>query len=202
MDHAARVRDVERQQQLGHDRHHMGQVEAGLAVEVGAQAGALDEFHRDVRDVLFLAVFVDADDVGVVQPPRGARLVLEAADELLDEVRVDEVHAHGLDRDRALDVRVERLVDDAHGALAEDALEFVLAEFLDFAHRLRARRESTQISSIRIAWIRLVFIRPSAWVRVPISSLLLDWNSPASRLPRLTASAMPASRVTRRMTIV
>ena len=51
-----------------------------------------------------LAVFVDADDVGMVQAPGGARLVLEAADELRGEIGIDEVHPHGLDRDRALDV--------------------------------------------------------------------------------------------------
>ena len=139
MDHPARVRDVERQQELRHDRHDVRQVEAGLPVQVSAQARAFDEFHRDVGDVLVLAVLVDADDVGMVDPPGGARLVLEAADELRGEIGIDEVHPHRLDRDRALDVRIERLVDDAHRALAEDALDFVLAEFLELAHRRRAK---------------------------------------------------------------
>ena len=104
VDHAARVRDVERQQQLRHDGHDVRQVEARLAVEVRAQARAFDVFHRDEGDVFVLAVLVDADDVGMVQPPGGARLVLEAADELGREIGVDEVHPHRLDRDRALDV--------------------------------------------------------------------------------------------------
>jgi hypothetical protein len=57
-------------------------------------------------------------------------------------------------------------------------------------------------SSIFIACTRLAFMRPIASVSTPISSLLRVRNSPASMLPRLTWSAMPASRVTRRITIV
>jgi hypothetical protein len=53
---------------------------------------------------------------------------------LLDEVGIDEVLAHGLDRDDALDPRVESLVHDAHRALAEDALDVVLADFGGISH--------------------------------------------------------------------
>ena len=63
----------------------------------------------------------------MMEPARGARLVLEPRHELLGEIGVDQVLAHRLDRDDALDVRVEGLVDDSHRALAEDALDLVLA---------------------------------------------------------------------------
>jgi len=53
-----------------------------------------------------------------------------------------------------------------------------------------------------IACTTEAFIRDSASVSTPISSLLFVLNSPASMLPRLTWSAMRESLVTRRMTIV
>src|SRR5689334_9620567 len=65
-----------------------------------------------------------------MEPPGRARLVLEARHELLGEIGVEQVLAHRLDRDRALDVRVDRLVDDPHRPLAEDRLDFVLADAL------------------------------------------------------------------------
>ena len=147
MDHAAFVCDVERQQQLRDDGDDVRQVETGLAVEVRAEPRPLDIFHRDEGDVFVLAILVDADDVGVVEAARGARLVLEPTYELGGQIGVDEVHADRLDRDGALDVRVERFVDDAHCALAEDTLDFVLAEFFGFAHRsLRCRRRGAGLN--------------------------------------------------------
>ena len=150
VDHAAFVCDVERQQQLRDDRDDVRQVETGLAVEVRAEPRPLDIFHRDEGDVFVLAILVDADDVGVVEAARGARLVLEPTNELGSQIGVDEVHADRLDRDGALDVRVERFVDDPHCALAEDTLDFVLAEFFGFAHRslLSTAGVRAQLSSI------------------------------------------------------
>ena len=163
-----------------------------------AQPGAVDVLHRDVRHQRVVAVFVDADDVRVMQPARGPRLVAEPRHELRGEVGIDQVLADRLDGHLALDVRVEREVDGAHRALAQDAPDLVLAEPLQPGHG----RSFYYPSSIFIACTRLAFIRPIASVSTPISSLLFVRNSPASRLPRLTWSAMPASRVTRRMTIV
>src|SRR5437763_1162672 len=196
MDDAACVREVECLQELRCDRDQLAELEARLPVQIFAQSRPIDVFHRDERDFLVLAVFVDADDVGVMQAARGTGLVLETPHELHGEIRIDEILAHRLDCNSALDVRIERLVDDAHRALAEDALDFVLAEFLRFSHR-----DDHLPSSMFIACTTLVFIRPSASVSTPISSLLFDRNSPAPMLPRLTSSATLDSRVTRLITI-
>jgi hypothetical protein len=122
------VRVLQRLQELRHDRDDLRQLELRLAVEVFPQARAVDVFHGDVSHVGVLAVLVDRDDVGMVQPPRRARLVAKARHELVGDVGIDDVLAHGLDRDHALDVRIDRLVHDAHGAAAEHALDPVLAE--------------------------------------------------------------------------
>jgi hypothetical protein len=96
--------------------------------------GALDVLHRDEGNGVVLAVLVDADDVGMVQPARGLRLVLEARHVLRGELRLDQALADGLDRYQALDVRIERLVDRAHRALAQGAPDLVLAEAFGIAH--------------------------------------------------------------------
>ena len=74
-----------------------------------------------------LADVVDRDDVGVVQAAGGARLLVEALLVLVGAVALER-HVDGLHRHRALEHRVGRLVDDAHGAAAELGLDDVAAE--------------------------------------------------------------------------
>ena len=200
MDDATGVRELERLQQLRRDGDELAEFEPRLAIQVFAEPGAVDVFHRDERDFVVLAVFIDADDVRMMKPARRACLVLEPPHELLGQIRIHQVLAHRLDRDDALDVRIEGFVDDTHCALAEDALDFVFAESERFSHR-DFRAIDYLPSSMFIACTTLVFIRPSASVSTPISSLLRERNSPASMLPRLTWSAIFDSRVTRLTTI-
>src|SRR4029079_9894752 len=190
------MRELQRIEQLLHQRGELAEIEARAAIQMLAQAGALDVLHRDERDVLVFAVLVNADDVRMLEPAGGFRLVLEARHVLGGELRRDVVFAYRLDRDEARDVRVVRLVDDPHRPLAEDAADLVLAETLGVDHRVRFRErrrggkiksiagsgkaEAAQPSSIFIAWTRLAFIRPIASVSTPISSLLAVLNSPAS----------------------
>ena len=55
------------------------ELEPRLAVQVFAQPGAVDVLHRDERDVVVLAVLVDADDVRMVQAARGRASFLKRA---------------------------------------------------------------------------------------------------------------------------
>ncbi len=71
--------------------------------------------HADVRD---------PRDVVGFEPRCDARLALEAGDDL-GVPRV--LGAHELDGDRAAELLVDRRDDDAHAALAEDAIDAVLA---------------------------------------------------------------------------
>ena len=75
MHDAARVREFERLQELRRDRDELPELEARLAVQVLAQPGAVDVLHRDERDLVVLAVFVDArrcsdDGAGPRRAPR------------------------------------------------------------------------------------------------------------------------------------
>jgi hypothetical protein len=59
-----------------------GRQEATLLLHADAQVLALDELEGDEVQPLILAAEVDAGDVLVVQPGRGAGLLFEAADVL------------------------------------------------------------------------------------------------------------------------
>src|SRR2546427_7014348 len=134
VDHAMFMGVVERVQQPAHDVHHVLESEAHLPGEKVAQAATLHVLHRDIGELLVLAVFVDADDSGMVEATRGERLVLEPRNDLPGEVFVDQFLAHGLQRDMALEHGVVSLVDDPHRPLADDFDDFVLAELLENCH--------------------------------------------------------------------
>jgi len=148
----ALVREVQRQQQLRHDGGDLSEIEARLPVEVFAQARAFDVLHRDERVECVLAVFINADDVRMQQPSGRLRLVLEARHHLHGKIGIDEILAYGLDRDDALDVRIEGLVHDPHRALAEHALDQVFADFFRFSHANSARPLFTKQSGCAVVF--------------------------------------------------
>ena len=94
-----------------------------LLVEHLAQGQAGDVLHREEDRAVVLALVVDGDDVGVGQGCRGARLPAEAGDEALV---VDEVRAHDLERDLAVEPLVDAEVDGGHSAVG-DATEHAVA---------------------------------------------------------------------------
>src|SRR3989449_4496598 len=99
VDYAVFVGVVEGVQQPAHDAYHVLQAKALLPREKVPQPAALNILHRDIGELLVLAVFVDADDRGMVEATRGERLVLESGNDLLREVFVDQLLAYGLQRD-------------------------------------------------------------------------------------------------------
>ncbi len=84
-----------------------------------AQAAPLDVLHGDVRPPLGLADLVDLADVGVGDPRLGPRLAQEALG-LRGIVAVEELERHP-----AVEGRIERLVDRAHAAGSQVALDTV-----------------------------------------------------------------------------
>jgi hypothetical protein len=127
MDDARLVRVVERAQELAHEPHELLGLEALVVVEAVLEIASADELHDDEGDVAFLAEVVHLDDVRVVEPGDRLRLLAKAhrvfARDLLVEVALED----GLDRDRAVQLRVERLVHEAHGAGADLPLQPVAA---------------------------------------------------------------------------
>ena len=91
------------------------------------QVGAADELHREVEPVVRLAGLVHRDDVRMVERGLEHRLAAEPGGEL----RVGrEVRREHLQRDRALERELRRLVHDAHPAAPEDALDAVAGDRL------------------------------------------------------------------------
>ena len=97
-------------------------VEPFLRLEEAAQLAPLDELHHQVGDVVLHAEVVHLDDVRVVEPRDRLRLAGEPGRST--RVRSPSSSAtllqDGLDRDPAVQRRVEALIDDTHRALAED----------------------------------------------------------------------------------
>ena len=121
---------VQRRQHLVHQPRHLAEREALAAVQQVFQVAALDQLHGDPGCLGVLAVIIDGDDVGVVEPAGRLRLALEAGHRLLALAVAGFGPADRLQRRAALDHRVERVMDSAHGAGAELAADHVLAEHL------------------------------------------------------------------------
>ncbi len=111
------------------------------AVEDLGEVFALEVLHHHVHGAVDLAGFVHGDDVGVVE----ARARLRLAHETIEVIRIRDIGAHGLDGDDALQRRVDRLVDFAHAAAAEDRLD---AETADALRRHGSRRHFLPLTSI------------------------------------------------------
>ena len=108
---------------LDHDVGDLVEREAALARDAIGERRADELLHDEVgAAVVEQAEVVDLADVGVADRAGGARLLLEAlhGDALLRLRRVED-----LDRDEPAEAEVLGLVDRAHAALAEDALDDV-----------------------------------------------------------------------------
>ena len=88
---------------------------------------ALDELHGVIADIPVLAHIVDRNDVGVVQPCRGAGL---AAEPLLDQPVAGNLPWQDLERHAAAQRDLLGLVHDAHAAPADLAEDPVVADLL------------------------------------------------------------------------
>jgi hypothetical protein len=99
-----------------------------LLFQVRAQTEPVHEFHHDERDILGLAVVEHADDVRVREPPRGARVPLEAA-QILTRFGVGAIgEKNGLDRNLAGDGYVAAFVDSAHRTPRKHGPKLVFAK--------------------------------------------------------------------------
>src|SRR5262249_13668080 len=89
------------------------------------EALALDELHGEVAPAVVLADLVDRHDMRVVETGDGLGLVAEASEVV---VAGPGPCAEHLQRDEAVEGALAGLVDDAHAAAAEDAVDLVVAE--------------------------------------------------------------------------
>ena len=98
-----------------------------LGVEPLAQRDALDELHRDEQRPVVLADVVDRHHVGVVELGERTRLLPQGV-RLLALERGD--GPQQLDRELAVELRVERGVDDPHAAGTDAAPDLVATDLV------------------------------------------------------------------------
>ena len=89
---------------------------AAAELEPVFQRSAVAELQRDIRQAVMLADFVDLHDIRMAQMRYGFRLGVKTRQLL--RIGMD-ARADHLKRDEAIEVRLPRLVDDAHAAFAE-----------------------------------------------------------------------------------
>ena len=108
------------------DPGRLPRVQRALVVDHRPQVGAADVVHRDVHLAVLVAGAVDHHDVRVADRGGQAPLAPEAGAEVLvpGQLRGDD-----LDRHLAVQVEVDRPVDDAHPAPPDDLLYAVSGEF-------------------------------------------------------------------------
>src|SRR5882724_354204 len=132
-------------------------------IEHAMQRDPLDVFHGDVEQAVLLARVVNRDDVAVVENAREARLVLEPAQHLVG-LQAVHVEAHGLERDRSSNGRVDGLVHPAHRAFTQLTRDLVAADFFDRLARFhRPLRRSGRTSGLAGLLLPMLRIEPKAY---------------------------------------
>ena len=134
------VRGAERAGDLDRVGDRLGDRQPAVAADAVLERLALDVLEDDVRAAVVLAGVDHADDVRVVELGDRARLAAEALE--LVGVRGD-LAVHELDRDLALEHRVEGAVDRRHAAGADLGVEPVAA--VEQGADLRAHRSIVRI---------------------------------------------------------
>ena len=182
VDDAARVRGAERAGDLDRVGDRLVDRQAPHAADPLLERLALDVLEDDVGPAVLLARVDHADDVRVVELGDGARLAPEALE--LVGVRRD-LAVHELDRDLALERRVERAIDRRHPTGADLGVEAVAAvearadqRAHDCAHIVADDRgvEGALLTALR---------RPFA--AAPSEPLRMEWQGPPGRLERVAA---------------
>ena len=124
---ATRMRIGQRIGDAPHQQRGLGRARPPAALQRLAQVAPAQPLHGDVHAVRRQAGVVDGDDVGVVQPGCGARLVQEQRIERHPRRCVD-VELQRLHRDHARQQRVPGLEHGAQAALAELLLQRIAAD--------------------------------------------------------------------------
>ena len=93
-----------------------------ILVDDRPEVGAVEQLHRDVRPVVEAAGRKDLDDVGMTDRRDGAPLAHEALPQL---GAIAMLLREDLDRDLAIEARVDAFEDLAHGARAELSLDAI-----------------------------------------------------------------------------
>ncbi len=186
VDDALTMRIPERVEDLPHDPHDIGDLEALVRLEALLELATLHELHRDVPDAVVLAEVVDGHDVWVIEPARRLRFAAEAGDHGRGIFAGKLFGADGLERDDALDRRIVALVDDAHRPAPDLAPDLVFADAAQICHgslraRKRRRRRAAGVARSHLC-ISPFVVSPSTTLRTGLSNHERTRASPFDRL--------------------
>jgi hypothetical protein len=111
-----------------------------------AEVHAFDVFHEQIEEVAALPVLEDGDDIRMAEFPEHACLAGEA----FRKGRIaPELRREDLQRDRAIEARLPRLIDKAHAALTDEPEHFELRKSgADFRERRRGASDGLGFLSI------------------------------------------------------
>jgi hypothetical protein len=130
---ACRVGGTERRGDL--NRHVQNFYQLRLAAgERRAQGHAVNKFRTEKSRSVHLSDFVNRQDVRVIKGRGGARFLYETLHAFLVP---RDLRAQKLERDRAIEFRIERAIDFAHPACAEQGLNLVAPDARSGFHRHR-----------------------------------------------------------------
>ena len=100
-----------------------------LVVEVILQFLATDEFHDQIGDIGLVAEIEHRNDVRMVQARHGLCFQDETRRIFVGQLHVVQLaFQDGLDGDLAIELRIDALVHDPHGATPEHAHQFISSE--------------------------------------------------------------------------
>ena len=119
-------------EQLPDDFTDLAYFVAVFAQDVIRQRFAVDQLHHDIGNFIILAVVVNLHDAWVHETTDGLRFVAKACHHIFERVFVETALADRFDGDAACNRTVIAFVNHAHAAPAEDALDFVLADFFGY----------------------------------------------------------------------
>ncbi len=133
---------------LHQDAPRLLRLEPALALDVGAQVDAVDEFEGEVMQVLVgvVAALVQGHDVPVVEPGGVAGFAAEALEYLPGVGQVRGEHFQG---DGAAQLQVHRLVNGAHAPGRDVGQHLVLAEAIAGVEDTRRHAQSCSVPTGR-----------------------------------------------------
>ena len=111
------------------------------------QRASLEELHRDVGDAVLLADVVDRDDVRMVQPAGGFRLAQKTFADFLERLGRQR-RVERLDRDFALDQRIDGAIHHAHRAAPQLSSDPIASECF-FCHASRGGENRPGFNAFR-----------------------------------------------------
>ena len=134
MHHLVAVGMVERIKNFAHDANDLLEIKFHALIEVLLQLFTAEVLHRNIGDVIGLAIVVNRAHARVVEPAGRLRLLLEPVEQLFCLRGIQRVLQNGLDRNPASDDGVNSIVDSPHRPSAQDADHIVLAKIFGENH--------------------------------------------------------------------